>query len=88
VSGAPLLARRAVWAVARRPDLWATAARIATTMATPGWWRRWPPVPSVPADYERFRRQTMFGGDGEGRLDAAALVAYLAWCREMRRPAR
>ena len=69
-------------AVAIRPWLWPSLARL----APPGWWRRWPPTPFPPADYIRFRTQTMYGDDG--RVDPADLITYLEWCRRLGRPAR
>jgi hypothetical protein len=53
---------RAALALLARPTLWPTAARL----APPGWWRRWPPRPLPPAEYVRFRTQTMYGDDGGG----------------------
>jgi hypothetical protein len=68
---------RSILAVAGRPRLWASAARL----APPGWWRRWPPSPVPPAEYVRFRSQTMYG---DGRApDHTDLVVYLRWCRRM-----
>ncbi len=73
---------RALLALAARPRLWSSAARL----APPGWWRHWPPWPLPPADFIRFRTQTMYG-DHEA-LDGADLVAYLEWCRRMGQRAR
>jgi hypothetical protein len=73
---------RAVWALAVRPGLWPSAARL----LPPGWWRQWPPRPLPPADFIRFRTQTMYGDDET--LDGADLVAYLQWCRRMGHRAR
>jgi hypothetical protein len=74
---------RAIAAVAARPRLWPALARLVPSR----WWRRWPPVPLPPADYLRFRTQTMYGDLG-GPLDAGDLIAYLEWCRRMGRRAR
>lgn len=73
---------RSLVAVLRRPSLWGVALR----MVPPRWWRRWPPLPLPPADYRRFRTETMYGS--RGRLEPEDLVAYLDWCRSMRRSAR
>lgn len=73
---------RTLLAVLARPSLWPTVARL----APPGWWRRWPPRPWPPADYIRFRTQTMYGDDG--RPHAGELIAYLEWCRRMTHRAR
>ena len=69
-------------ALMKRPDLWPSALALVPRR----WWRRWPPLPLPPADYRRFRTETMYGAGGE--LDAADLVRYLEWCRAMRRQAR
>jgi len=66
----------------RRPDLWPSALRL----VPPGWWRRWPPLPVPTADYALFRTETMYGTDG--RLGSDDLIAYLEWCRSMRRSTR
>src|ERR1700722_14843028 len=71
----PLLAALVVVA---RPRLWPGILRL----VPPGWGRRWPPVPLPPADYLRFRAQTMYGDQG-GPLTPADLVVYLEWCRRM-----
>jgi hypothetical protein len=39
-------------------------------------------MPFPPADYMRFRTQTMYGDLG-GPLEAEDLIAYLEWCRRM-----
>jgi hypothetical protein len=69
-------------ALAARPALWPTAARL----VPPAWWRRWRPSPLPPADYLRFRTQTMYGDDGP--LIPGDLIAYLEWCRRMGHRAR
>jgi hypothetical protein len=69
-------------AVAVRPRLWPSLARLAPS----GWWRRWPPSPFPPAEYVRFRTQTMYGDTGH--LDRRDLIAYLEWCRRMGSRAR
>jgi len=73
----------AVAAVAARPWLWPVVIRLVPSR----WWRRWPPLPLPPANYLRFRAQTMYG-DGGGPLDKEDLIAYLQWCRRMGRRAR
>ena len=69
-------------ALLRRPDLWASALRF----VPPAWWRRRPPSPVPPADYLRFRMETMYGTAGE--LEPEELIRYLEWCRRVRPPAR
>jgi hypothetical protein len=73
----------AIAAVARRPWLWPALIRLVPTR----WWRRWPPLPLPPADYLRFRTQTMYGDQG-GPLEPEDLIAYLQWCRRMGARAR
>jgi hypothetical protein len=63
--------------------LWPVIFRLVPS----GWWRRWPPVPLPPAEYLKFRTQTMYGDIG-GPLTVADLVAYLEWCRRMGSGAR
>jgi hypothetical protein len=77
----------ALGALARRPDLWATAAAQARALVPRAWWRRWPPSPLPPPSYLRFRLLTMYG-DPDAPVVAADLVGYLEWCRRMRGPAR
>ena len=72
----------AVLAVARRPDLWWTAARQSLRLAPSGWWRRSPHLPLPDGDYLRFRMVTAYGGDGTPTADGGQdLVTYLEWCR-------
>lgn len=73
-----------VVAVAARPGLWATAVRLVFRSAASGWWRHWPSTPAPPLEYVAFRRETMLGGTGPGRLTPTEVVAYLQWCKRMR----
>lgn len=73
--------------VAGHPSLWLTAVRQGLRLAQPGWWRQWPPVPSVPDSYMRFRLVTAYG-DPEAELEADDVVTYLRWCRTWRALAR
>lgn len=70
-------------ALVARPWLWPTALRLVPER----WWRRWPPLPVPPASYARFRTETMYGPGG-GPLNADDLIAYLKWCRRIRRRSR
>ena len=76
---------RAVAAVARHPSLWAIGLRQAFVLARPGWWRRPPFVPVPAPDYLRFRLETAYGGLGDRPIEPEDLVAYLRWCRTLRR---
>lgn len=67
--------------MARRPDLWPTAARQVFRLAPPGWWRRWPPLPVPDPGYLRFRMETAYGDAGHDP-EPDDVVAYLAWCRQ------
>ncbi|HET9058433.1 MAG TPA: hypothetical protein VFN61_00820 [Acidimicrobiales bacterium] len=77
---------RAPWSalpsLVAQPALWPIAARLARSLVAPSWWRRWPFLPHVPADYLRMRNETMFGS-ARGRLSGDELIAYLQWCRRM-----
>lgn len=73
-------------AVAVRPDLWWTAARLIGATIPRRWWRTRPYLPVPDRRYLGFRLQTQYGG-----LDAVAsgeigddVVRYLRWCREWR----
>jgi hypothetical protein len=70
----------AALAVARRPDLWVTAARQVARLAPEGWWRRSPYLPLPDPTYLRFRMVTAYGGDGEAPRPHD-VVTYLHWCR-------
>lgn len=83
-----LVAPGAVVAVLARPSLWPAALRVLATQAEPGWWRRWPPLPRLPARYARFRAQTMWGSDTAGRLGGREAVEYLRWVAAMTRSGR
>jgi len=74
---------RILTALARRPHLWG----VARSLVPPRWWRRWPPLPLPPAEYVRFRSETMYGSAGGG-LSEADLIEYLEWCRRMTPPSR
>jgi hypothetical protein len=86
--GGPLDVRwasAALAAVARHPGLWRTGLRQLAVLAAPGWWRRRPFLPLPSPDYLRFRLQTAYGGAGDRRPEPDDLVAYLRWCRDVRR---
>ena len=70
---------RAFLAVVIRPRLWLTAARQATRIARPRWWKHSPFLPLPDAGYLRFRLETAYGEVVAPR--PADLVSYLEWCR-------
>jgi len=65
-----------LFALARAPHLWLTAARQVVRLAPRGWWHRWPLLPLPDHDYLRFRLQTMYGGEGRSP-DAADVLAVV-----------
>lgn len=69
-------------AVAHRPELWATAARVSARTVAPRWWARWPPLPRPPAAWMAFRMETAYG-DPNARPGPEDVVAWIEWCREM-----
>ena len=73
--------------MAGHPSLWATGVRQVTVLARPGWWRRAPFLPVPDDGYLRFRLETAYGGLGDRPLEPDDLVAYLRWCRALRRAA-
>ena len=68
-------------ALATRPHLWPTAARVVRRTARRGWWHRRPLLPVPSSDYVRFRLLTQYG-DAEAVPTASDIVHYLEWCRE------
>jgi hypothetical protein len=71
---------RVAAAVARRPELWLTAARQARRTAPSGWWRRRPFLPVPDAAYRRFRMITQYGSPDHPPVPEDVLN-YLRWCR-------
>jgi hypothetical protein len=78
---------RAFVAVLRRPGLWGIAVVQLLRLASPGWWRRWPPVPLPEPDYLRFRLQTQYG-DADREPEPRDLLTYLHWCKGYGKVAR
>ena len=80
-----------VWAVVRRPSLWATACRQIARMAPRKWWSRPPFLPVPSEEYLEFRMVTQYGG-GHGaplsQADATDVVDYLRWCKDWNRADR
>lgn len=81
--GGPRFWAGAAAAVARRPHLWATAARQARRLARPRWWTRPPFLPVPDAVYVRFRLETQYGADTSP--EPSDVITYLEWCRQMTR---
>lgn len=80
----PRVTRRALGALARRPDLWPVALVVVVRLAPRSWWRRWPPLPTPDPDYLAFRIATFHGEDGASAIDGGELVDYLGWVRKHR----
>jgi hypothetical protein len=68
-------------AVARRPDLWLEAARVAFAFAPRGWWRRFPYLPIPDTGYLAFRTFTAYG-QADHPLSGEDVVSFLEWRRE------
>ncbi len=67
--------------LARRPDLWITAARVSRSLVGRQWWRRPPYLPVPDRGWLHFRLITAYGNDGSGPMRPADVVAWLEWCR-------
>ncbi len=89
-----------VAAVARHPELWATAAGQVFRLSPTGWWRRAPYLPVPDPGYVAFRVATQEGGVAGSSAgsappdarppdarppDARDVVEYLRWCRSLAR---
>lgn len=74
-------------AVARRPDLWLTAARQVANMAPRRWWLRPPFLPVPDRNFRRFRAVTQYGDEGH-TLVPVDVVSWLGWCRDHRQVTR
>jgi hypothetical protein len=68
-------------ALARRPDLWLTAARAGRSMVGRGWWRHRPFLPLPDPGWLHFRLVTAYGGDGLTPLRPHDVITWLDWCR-------
>jgi hypothetical protein len=75
---------RQVGAVARHPELWATAFRQLMRLAPAAWWRRWPFLPVPARDYTAFRMLTQYG-DTAHHAEPADVLNYLRWCKAWNR---
>ena len=77
----PGLSGEALRRLARRPDLWFTAAGAAIGLAPNGWWRHRPFMPVPDRGWLHFRLETAYGGDGNGTLRGDDLITWLEWKR-------
>jgi hypothetical protein len=84
MSGRPgFVGRRAALAVAIHPRLWRPAVTFVLRTAPRGWWRHWPPLPSISVAYAEFRVHTALGGSASTVLQPGEVTAFLEWCRRM-----
>jgi len=67
--------------------LWGTALLQWKRLTPPGWWKQRPFLPVPDAEYLRFRAVTQYG-DGDHRLTAEDVTAYLSWCQRQRQAGR
>jgi len=72
-------------AMVRHPALVCTGAGQLVRLAPARWWRHRPFVPRPDPAYLRFRLETAYGTRGEMPVRARDVVAYLDWCRRLRR---
>lgn len=80
-----MMSAAVVWAVVRRPSLWATALVQLIRLAPTGWWKRWPFFPRPSADYMDFRYVTQYGGQHGAHvapIRTEDVLDYLRWCKE------
>jgi hypothetical protein len=75
--------RGAALAVLVRPRLWPIALTELVALASPGWWRRWPPVPRPAPKWMAFRLETQYGSV-DASPEPRDVVAWLEWCRSAR----
>ena len=75
-------------AVALHPRLWPASLAALRRLAPPGWWHRHPFMPVPDAAYWRFRMETAYGKDWEGRPTTGDVIDYLGWCQRARPPRR
>ncbi len=67
-------------ALAKRPDLWRTALRLARNHAPDRWWATKPYLPIPDASWMDFRFETAFA-DTEGRPEPHQFIEYLEWAK-------
>ena len=66
------------------PSLWIEGLKSSLRIAKTGWWHT-PPFLPVPGEhYWNFRKVTVFGGDGAGRLNDDQVLGYLRWSKHMK----
>jgi hypothetical protein len=66
------------------PSLWVEALQASRRIAKTGWWRTPPFLPLPGSKYWAFRKVTVFGGDGTGRLTDEQVLGYLTWSKRMK----
>ena len=66
--------------VAKRPDLWKTAAGVVRRHAPNRWWSHAPFLPLPDSGWMDFRFETAFA-DSKERPDREQLIEYLEWSR-------
>lgn len=76
--------RRILGAALRRPSVVPRLLGAAWAFRARGWYRRPPFLPLPPADYWRWRMETVYG-DPEAVPDPDELARFLRWGAEMRR---
>ncbi len=76
----PTWALHNAFALAKRPDLWRTAFRLARTHAPDQWWKTKPYLPIPDSSWMNFRFETAFA-DTSGRPEPEQFVEYLEWAK-------
>jgi len=66
------------------PSVWFEGLRSGVRIAKNGWWHTPPFLPIPGESYWKFRKVTVFGGDGTGRLNDEQVLGYLRWSKHMR----
>jgi len=66
------------------PNLWFEGLRSGFRIAKNGWWKTPPFLPLPGEGYWNFRKVTVFGGDGAGRLSDEQVLGYLRWSKHMK----
>lgn len=67
-------------ALAKRPDLWRTTARLARVHAPDRWWKEKPYLPIPDSSWMDFRFETAFA-DSDAHPEPEQLIEYLEWAK-------